>query len=456
MKSPLLLLITALLLANEVRSAEQPNLIRTDRISFIENSEIKVGINQDLGGAITWLSVPGRDNLINNSDWGRQIQLSYYSGPKPFEPNGVKAHPAWKNWSWNPIQSGDVYLNRAKVVELINTGTKISLTSIPMQWALNNVPGDCLFKADLTLDGPMLLIHYTLINKRADKAQYNGAHQELPAVYTVSGLSRLMTYTGDKPFTGDALTHVKNDYKKPFPWTRYLATEGWVAAVGDDDWGIGVCNPKVYNYLGGLYGSSKNWDSNDGSTMYISPVSTDVLDHNIVFEFDLALRVGKLDELRSYFTGTMSKRIPPAWNFDKDRQHWVPVNCTDAGWPIQNGLRMKIAKGNKNARIQGPIHPFRAETAQKLRITGAWKGLKGTGHVTWTQLGNDKPAKPLTATFSIPEGEKLATVEVDLGSNPDYKGLITQFTVWLADNPGDGGEVVIKSIATVPVLTQRF
>ena len=444
------LILTALLLASEAKPAENP-----DRISYIENSEIKVGVNQDLGGAITWLSVPGRDNLINNADWGRQIQLSYYSGPHPFEPNGMKAHPAWKNWSWNPIQSGDVYRNRAKVVELTNTGTKISLTSIPMQWALNNVPGDCLFKAELTINGPMLLIHYTLINQRKDTTQYKGAHQELPAVYTVSGLNRLMTYSGDKPFTGDALTQIENDYKKPFPWTRYLATEGWVAAVGDDDWGIGVCNPAVYNYLGGLYGSSKNWNSTDGSTMYISPVSTEVLDHNIVFEFDLAVRVGKLDELRNYFTGIMSKRIPPAWDFANDRQHWVPMDCTDAGWPIQNGLRLTIAKGNKKARIEGPIRPFRAETVQKLRITGSWKGLKGPGHVTWKQMGNDKPAKPLSATFTIPEGEKLTTVEVDLGSNPEFKGLITQFNVWLADNPGDGGEVVISSIVTVPVTAEK-
>ena len=189
--------------------------------------------------------------------------------------------------------------------------------------------------------------------------------------------------------------------------------------------------------------------------MYISPVSTDVLDHNIVFEFDLAVRVGKLDELRNYFTGFMSKRIPPAWNFAKDRQHWVPMDCTDAGWPIQNGLRLTIAKGNKKARIEGPIRPFRAETVQKLRITGAWKGLKGTGHVTWKQMGNDKQAKPLSATFTIPEGEKLTTVEVDLGSNPEFKGLITQFNVWLADNPGDGGEVVISSIVTVPVSAEK-
>ena len=101
-------------------------------------------------------------------------------------------------------------------------------------------------------------------------------------------------------------------------------------------------------------------------------------------------------------------------------------------------------------RIEGPIHPFRAETAPKLRITGTWKGLKGTGHVTWKVLGNDHPAKPLSASFPIPETGNEATVEVDLAAQPEFKGLITQLTVWLADTPVDGGEVVVRSIATVP------
>ena len=434
-----------LLLAGAAMCAASP-----ERISFIDNGQIKVSVNEDLGGAITWLSAPGHDNLINNSDWGRQIQLSFYSGPRPFEPGGQKAHPAWKNWSWNPIQSGDVYRNRAKVVNLTNTGTEIRLTSIPMQWALNNVPGDCRCEARLVLDGPSLKVHYKLLNQRADTNWYGGFNQELPAVYTVTGLTRLMTYTGDRPFSGGALTRIENDWKQKFPWTRFLATEGWVAAVGDDEWGMGVCNPEIYNYLGGRHGGPKNsWVSTDGPTMYISPVSTDVLDHDIIFEFDLMVRVGKLSDLRDYFTAIMSKRTPPTWDFAKDRQHWVPMDCTDAGWPIREGLRLTTLKGLK-PRIEGPIHPFRAETAPKLRITGTWKGLAGTGHVTWKQQGNDKPANPLSASFPIPPQGKAATVEVDLAAHPEYQGLITQFTVWLADQPAEGGEVVVRSIATLP------
>ena len=422
--------------------------IQSDQISFIDNGEIKVGVNRDLGGAITWLSTPGHDNLINNSDWGRQIQLSFYSGPQPFEPEGKKNHEHWKNWAWNPIQSGDVFGHRAKVVELTNTGTSIHLASIPMQWALDDVPGDCRFEADLKLEGPMLRVHYRLINQRTDHTWYAAHNQELPAVYLVSALDRLMAYTGDQPFTGGELTRIIKPPQQTFPWARFITTEGWVAAVGDDDWGLGVCNPTVYTYLGGTNTPKKTWASDAGPTMYISPVSTDALDHNIVFDFDMIIRAGKLTSLREYFCGMMAKRSPPVWTFAKDRQHWVPRGCVDAGWPIQDGLKLTLTKG-KQASIEGPVHPYPAASATKLRITGTWSGLAGNGHISWKKQGGNPTPKPNSIPFPIPATGNETSIEVDLGSAPGYDGLITQLTLWPADQPNAEGHVTVKSIELI-------
>ena len=422
--------------------------IHGDRMSFIDNGEIKVGVDQDLGGAITWISTPGHDNLINNNDWGRQIQLSFYSGPRPFEPDGKQTHKGWKNWAWNPIQSGDVFGHRAKVVELTNTGTAVHLASIPMQWALDDVPGDCRFEADLKLEGPMLRVRYSLINQRADHAWYGAHNQELPAVYTVSALDHLMAYTGEQPFTGGSLTRIFKPKDQVFPWARFIATEGWVAAVGDDDWGLGVCNPSVYNYLGGTSSPAKTWNSDDSPTMYISPVSTDALDHNIVFDFEVMIRAGKLTELRDYFTGIMRPRTPPVWKFTSDRQHWVPRGCTDAGWPIKDGLKLTIAKG-KTAVVDGPVQPYPAAAAPKLRLTGTWTGFTGTGHITWKKQGGDQATKANSATFPVPESGKESSIEIDLSTAPGYDGLITQLTLWPTDQPNAEGQVIVKAIELI-------
>ena len=93
---------------------------------------------------------------------------------------------------WNPIQTGDCYLNPSKVIEHRNDGKELYIKCIPMQWPLNNVPGDCLFETWTTLEGPVIHMRYRCTNRRSDKTAYRPCPQELPAVYTISKLWRLM------------------------------------------------------------------------------------------------------------------------------------------------------------------------------------------------------------------------------------------------------------------------
>ena len=62
-----------------------------ERMSWLQNDRIKLGVDLDLGGAITFLaSMKDGSNVINNFDLGRQVQLSFYGGPVPFEAKGQK------------------------------------------------------------------------------------------------------------------------------------------------------------------------------------------------------------------------------------------------------------------------------------------------------------------------------------------------------------------------------
>jgi hypothetical protein len=60
-----------------------------------------------------------------------------------------------------------------------------------MQWALDNVPGECTFETWITLEGQTAVVRNRLANHRADKSQYPAHNQELPAVYTIGKLYRL-------------------------------------------------------------------------------------------------------------------------------------------------------------------------------------------------------------------------------------------------------------------------
>ncbi|MCY2931405.1 MAG: hypothetical protein NTV86_18335 [Planctomycetota bacterium] len=268
-----------------------------DRVSYLDNGAVRLGVNLDLGGSITWLSAAGGESLVNNHDWGRQIQMSFYSGPVPFAPHGKKPAPAWEKLGWNPIQSGDCFGRRARVVEHRNDGKAIYVKCVPMQWPLDNEPGDCLFESWIELKGAAAGVRCRLTNARLDKGQYPARGQELPAVYTTGAYWRLMTYTGEKPFTGEPLVRIDRKLTEG-GWAHGRASESWAALVNDKEFGLGVYSPGNTDFIGGFYGTPNGPGSDP--TGYISPVRREILDHDIVYEYRYTLVLGSLKDIRRW------------------------------------------------------------------------------------------------------------------------------------------------------------
>src|SRR6476661_3673501 len=189
----LLIVLSSLLLINAFAQKSTRDLIDpVKNATYIKNKWIKVGASLDLGGAITYLSAAdSKENLINNYDWGRQVQMSFYGGPNPYMPDGKEPSAEWKFLGWNPIQSGDWAGNNSKVLKYKNNGKQIYILSIPMQWPLDNVSGECTFESWITLKGNTVEITSRINNTRKDKTQYAARSQELPAVYTNAPYTRL-------------------------------------------------------------------------------------------------------------------------------------------------------------------------------------------------------------------------------------------------------------------------
>ena len=155
------------------------------KMSYLDNGTIRLGVDLNLGGSITYLAdANDRTNIINNHDWGRQIQMSFYSGPVPFTPGGKQPSKTWAGLGWNPIQSGDCAGNRSRIIEHRNDGKSIYVKCVPMQWPLDNEPGECTFESWIRLEGNVALVRSRIDNHRTDTTQYSGRGQELPAVYT--------------------------------------------------------------------------------------------------------------------------------------------------------------------------------------------------------------------------------------------------------------------------------
>ncbi len=423
----------SLCLGQEVRPDKQGT-----NLSYLDNGIIRVGADLDHGGSIGFLAdVKKSGNVINVHDLGRWIGQSYYSGPKPFG----TTHPAWKNWPWNPVSAGDVYGNSSKLIEKKNDGKTLYIKSIPMQWALKNVPGECHFETWITLEGRSVHVRNRLTNDRKDHNQYPSMDQELPAVYTIGKLHRLMTYTGDTPFTDSPLQEIpKKQEKGNQPqWTTFFATEHWAALVNDDDWGLGIIHPDVVRFVGGFYGKANTGGPNDDPNGYVAPVRQEILDHNILYDFQYTLVLDTLTNIRKEAYRQRPQTNLPDYHFKNDRQHWWFQNAEDSGYPFKEGLHLKMEKNDP--QLYGPEAAWNSKDVPKLYIRAAFRTKNSRAQLFWQSA--DRPGFPpdQNIRFDIVPDGMFRTYEVDLSASPAYQGTIRRLRLDPVET-GNIGETV--------------
>ncbi len=417
-----------------------------EQMSFLDNGTIRLGIDLNVGGSITYLSEAKGPNLVNSFDFGRQIQMSFYSGPVPYEPNGKKPTPTWAGLGWNPIQSGDCAGVRSKVLEHTNDGKRLYVKCVPMQWPLNNVPGACVFESWLELDGATVQARCRITNARSEKDFFPARSQEQPAVYTNGPWYKLMSYKGDKPFTGGPLTRIERapDDKREFPWENWKATENWAALVGDDDRGLGVWAPDTFDFVGGFYGKPGQGGPKDNPTGYIAPIRNEILDHNIQYEYRYTLIVGSLQEIRDYVYRVARRDALPAWRFEADRQHWTYENLTDGGWPIAGELRFTFAK--PVGSLISPSFWTPAEQARFLKIEAASTGQIKKGRLYFKTAESAGFDETRAVDFALTSNGEFQTCRIDLSACPAWRGIVTGIRLDPALEAGAGDTLRVRKI----------
>ncbi|MDR3308954.1 MAG: hypothetical protein LBS80_03270 [Tannerella sp.] len=461
-----LIFLFMLVMACSPKEKTPPLVVETKK-PFLENERIKLGIDLNLGGAVTFLSDKenGGNNMINSSDWGRQIQMSYYSGPWPYiGPNGETPAESWAGLGWNPIQSGDAGGNRSKVLTFEKRGENaMFVRSIPMQWPhTSGVAGDCEFECLYTLVDNVITMEATIVNKRTDKTQYRACSQEMPAVYTNGPWYNLVTYLGDKPFTGESPTNIviRND-GKGWPWVHFYTPENWVALLDANGMGIGVIQPEVMTFNGGFHPSDSYKGSGgekDGQTGHIAPVGVQILDHNIKWTYKTIFVLGTVDDIRRYAKELVVTK--PEWTFADSRHNWYfEGEMSDVGWPVQGQLDVSF---KQKAQLAGPVTFWQAADAPVLELEGAFETASKqitlsatvqpfgksdlTDWLNWsegaqsveTESRNKASEYPAIAPFTVKETIQADGVNriyrIRLDSSPDYKGAIKSLKIAFSED----------------------
>ena len=272
----------------------QPKILESD------NGVLKLNLDLSRGGAICYVSLSGSDeNLVNIFDEGRYIQQSYYAG-ESLDRQKDGQSPRWSPWPWNPIQVGDAFGNRAKILDYIQNEDTLYVKSIPMLWDMNNEPAEAFMEQWTILEGDVIKVTNRLTCFRHDTIYGDGVlkDQELPAVYPISKLSNLYFYEGANPFSNSSLSSPEVVNLASGFWGRYKeVTEHWMAFVDDNMFGMGVYNPMCTYFLAGMAGDPGH-HVKSSSTSYIAPVKKASLNRDSIFEYTYYIIIGKLDDIR--------------------------------------------------------------------------------------------------------------------------------------------------------------
>lgn len=432
-------LLSALLLTLSVARAAEPG--GAAEMSWLDNGTIRLGIDLGLGGSIVWLSKSGDGlNVINTHDWGREVQMSFYSGPIPFVAAGQQPAEAWSKLGWNPIQAGDFFGHRARVLAQHDDGRRLYVKCVPMQWPMNDVPGECIMESWLELDGATVRARARLLNARADHTLYPARAQELPAVYTNAPWHRLFTYSGAHPGSGEQAQELTP--RPPPAWSRWTATENWSALLDDSGWGLGVWNGGTTEFLGGFNGKPGSGGTHDPACGYVSPVRAELLDHDIHYAYEYELTLGTLEQIRARALSHGAARALPEWSFTGGRQGWHYRHATDAGWRNADALHMHWEEGDPS--LVSPPFFCRAEGAGTLVLEAAITTSDKTGQVFWTTTEQREASAQSSVNFPILGDGVLRTIRIRLSDSPAYHGGITSLRI----DPGDapGGAMTVRSI----------
>lgn len=379
---------------------------------YISNDQIKLGANLALGGSITYLaSVEGgisdnTHNIVNNYDFGRQIQMSAYAGPSPYYVPGKTASDTWASLGWNPIQAGDAYNHGSRVIAFYQTSDFMYIKLRPNHWPYDDAPGECTFEVTYRLVDNCVDVQYRINMERVDwteeeiaqlveetgqSAEYFQTHTntqqyyattiEAPAVYVNGNWYKNVTYTGTKPFTNDSLTETINFVQTSASWTDFICTESWMAFVtADTGYGLGLYNPRTTQFIAGFGGEKGGPNGNDDrgySTGYMTAGLLEIMDYNLAYDGGYTLILGTVEQIRGAvydFNGTnereqnydFTQNNRLGWNYGSDWASYI----TDKGYLNQDCLDFQLLE--EGGILVSPNTFFTTQSNKTLEIDAAF------------------------------------------------------------------------------------
>ena len=278
---------------------------------FIETLRYKLGIRLGWGGGINYIEDKNDEssrleNLVNQADTGRLIQQSYYGVQQNSE--YTPGHFNGSTWAYNPVQGGDKEQNHSRIIDIVVTDRSVYVKAQPQDWAKDNEITPSYMENTYTVYSDHIQVDNRFVDFSGWTHRY--AHQELPAFYTVSYLSRFTLYNGAKPWTNDTMSY-RDDLNFWGDSTYYndctfliknSNTETWCAWTNPkEDFGIGLYVPNVDSLLAGRHAFNNSPRPEDSACNYVAPVNTMILKSFEALDYSYLIATGSVEEIRATF-----------------------------------------------------------------------------------------------------------------------------------------------------------
>jgi hypothetical protein len=297
--------------------------VSAEDLLTIDNGSVKVGIDREKGGAITWLSSLGYPrNMVNIADPGRLIQQSYYAG-RSLDRTSEGQSKAWSPWSWNPIQGGGVGASGgegtwSRVIRFEKKANALYSETVPKLWDMPDEEADAVMRQWTTLEPMMsgvVCVQCEIQTMRSEGDRWGETRrspQEVPACYFTRNFKAVRSYLGRGKW--------RTEHQPPGPpWGRANPPRKAMGLFAASGQGVAVFSPTSgasWNF--GPHGRGLSDDPSDGPCMHVAPIDHVMLGHKSTFRYRYWLIVGddhqiadRLDALWTKYSAEQSQLGEP-------------------------------------------------------------------------------------------------------------------------------------------------
>jgi hypothetical protein len=447
-----------------------------DKRPVLKNDRLRVAIDLGVGAVIREVTdLQVGENMINcmikgdgKRDPGRDDQISLYALPSDSQHWTQNGKQVLDDIGYNPVQGGDVAGNFSPVLGYGRTDNMLYSKTRSLLWGLNNELGDYIVEQWIRLENNIVRRHVRISGSRADQTKYdNTRQQELPCTYTNSAYYQYYVVQGEAntnaPWInvnsmpniagpGKSLNQLTNgSYYGPFNVT---ASEPWIAAIKPSiGRGIALHTPYSHEFKVGIFGEMGWGPAESSNAGYIANGMSLVMDPNGVYEFDINMVAGTIDEIKNTMKSLPQSETKPNYRFagNATRHGFYYRNAYDQGYPI--GDELAITPTDRRFRILSPQKGYKASEFGVIYVRMRALTSETQLVLDWRKVGQSELEAAVAGqqmTFKVTGDNQYRTIAIPVNLSSKWSGQINDFGIRYA-NPSEtfisGQQIGIKWIS---------